>query len=245
MRFTSETTSNGVSEQDFTIDDIPGVLWSPDTGSSALILLGHGGGQHKKAPGMVGRARRYVAAGFAVAAIDAPGHGDRPKTERDKRFTAELRARMAAGEPVGPMAARGNAERAALAVPEWQATVDALHGDFRAIGYFGISMGGGIGIPFVAADNRVTAAVFGLTGHETEAAAKITVPVEFLLQWDDELVPRDSALALFDAFASAEKTLHANPGGHGDVPRFEVESSVLFFTRHLTPDLGVAGGVAE
>jgi hypothetical protein len=31
--------------------------------------------------------------------------------------------------------------------------------------------------------------------------------VEFLLQWDDEAVTRDAALALFDAFASAEKTL--------------------------------------
>jgi hypothetical protein len=29
MRFTSQTTSNGVSERLFTLDDIPGVLWSP------------------------------------------------------------------------------------------------------------------------------------------------------------------------------------------------------------------------
>jgi hypothetical protein len=27
MRFTSETTSNGVSERHFTLRDIPGVLW--------------------------------------------------------------------------------------------------------------------------------------------------------------------------------------------------------------------------
>ncbi len=64
-------------------------------------------------------------------------------------------------------------------------------------------------------------------------AAQVTVPVEFLLQWDDELVPRDSGLVLFGAFASREKTLHANPGRHADVPAFEVESSVRFFTRHL------------
>src|SRR6266498_41340 len=87
-----------------------------------------------------------------------------------------------------------------------------------------------IGVPFVAADPRITAAVFGLAGHETlaEAAARITVPVEFLLQWDDELVPRDSALALFDAFASREKTLHASPGRHVDVPAFELESAERF-----------------
>ena len=68
-----------------------------------------------------------------------------------------------------------------------------------------------------------------------EAAARVTVPVEFLLQWDDELIPRESGLALFDAFASREKSLHANPGRHGDVPMFEVESSLRFFGRHLSP----------
>jgi hypothetical protein len=38
----------------------------------------------------------------------------------------------------------------------------------------------------------------GLAAYETlaEAAARVTVPVEFLLQSDDELVPRDSGLAL-------------------------------------------------
>ncbi len=47
------------------------------------------------------------------------------------------------------------------------------------------------------------------------------------------MVPRDQSLALFDALASAEKTLHANPGKHGEVPSFEVDSSLRFFARHL------------
>jgi hypothetical protein len=34
-------------------------------------------------------------------------------------------------------------------------------------------------------------------------------------------VPRDSGLALFAAIGSAEKTLHANPGRHGQVPLTE------------------------
>ncbi|MGH3195835.1 MAG: hypothetical protein ACRDNT_07855 [Streptosporangiaceae bacterium] len=66
-----------------------------------------------------------------------------------------------------------------------------------------------------------------------EAATQVTVPVEFLLQWDDELVPRDSGLALFDALGSREKTLHANSGRHTVVPRFEVESAERFLLRHL------------
>lgn len=57
--------------------------------------------------------------------------------------------------------------------------------------------------------------------------------MEFLVQWDDERVPRDQSLALFDALASVEKTLHANPGKHGDMAAFELDSTVRFFARHL------------
>ncbi len=98
-----------------------------------------------------------------------------------------------------------------------------------------MSLGSAIGVPFAAVDARITAAVFGLASHETlaEAAAQVTVPVELLLQWDDELVARDPGLALFGAFASGEKTLHANPGRHTAVPAFELDSSARFFLRHL------------
>ena len=248
MRFNPETISDGVSERLFTLGDITGVLWSPahTAGSRSLVLLGHGGGQHKKAPGVVARARRYVAdCGFAVAAIDAPGHGDRPETETDKQYVAGIRERAAAGAPIGPQIVRYNAILAERGVPEWQATVDALQeldlaGTGGPVGYWGVSMGTRIGVPLAAAEPRITAAVFGLASCEglTEAAARVTVPLEFLLQWDDELVPRDSGLALFDAFASREKTLHANPGRHVGVPAFELESAERFFARHL----GAHGG---
>jgi hypothetical protein len=39
---------------------------------------------------------------------------------------------------------------------------------------------------------------------------------------------------LFDAFASKEKTLHANAGKHEELPRFEADSAVRFFARHLS-----------
>lgn len=242
MRFTSQTTSNGVTERLFTHDDITGVIWSPAnaTGSHPLVLLGHGGGQHKKAAGVLARARQYVPCGFAVAAIDAPGHGDRPPVEQHQRLMADIRQRVADGEALGPHMARYNVMVAEQAVPEWQAALDALlevGGVAGPVGYGGMSMGGGIGVRLVADEPRIAAAVLGLAGHETllEAAGRISVPVQFVLQWDDEMVPRDDGLALFDAFASQEKTLHANAGGHGDVPRFEVDSSVRFFTRHLLP----------
>jgi dienelactone hydrolase len=96
-------------------------------------------------------------------------------------------------------------------------------------------LGCGLGVPFVAAEPRVRAAVLGLGGAlaSADAAAQITVPVRFLAQWDDERIPREQCLALFDAFASAEKSLHANPGKHGDVPAFELDSSARFFAQHL------------
>jgi len=124
-------------------------------------------------------------------------------------------------------------------VPEWRTVLDAVRqlGDGGAgpVGYWGVSLGCGLGVPFVAAEPRVRAAVLGLGGAlaSAEAAARITIPVEFLVQWDDERVPRTQSLALFDALASAEKTLHANPGKHMEVPAFELDSTLRFFTRHL------------
>ena len=243
MHFTAQTSSDGVVERHFTLGEVTGLLWSPASGSgpAPLVLMAHGGGQHKGAPGIVGRARRFVTGcGFHAAAIDAPGHGGRPRTAQDEQHVAVLRQAQAAGEPIGPAVAGLHLALAARAVPEWQATLDALQelpeiGAGGPVGFWGIMQGTGIGVPLTAAEPRITAAVFGCLGHEslTEAAARITVPVEFLLQWDDEVVGRQSGLALFDAFASREKTLHANAGGHGDVPRFEADSAARFFARHL------------
>jgi len=244
MHFISQTVADGVSQQLFTLGDIPGVLWTPagSTGPRPLVLIGHGGGQHKTAPGVVGRARRYVTeCGFAAAAIDAPSHGDRPQSEERQRFSAVIRERAAAGEPVGPLIPGYNATIAAQAVPEWRETLDALQrldqiGPDGPVGYTGLSMGGAVGVRLAAAEPRITAAVLGLVAGDglTEAAASITIPLEFLLQWNDEAVPLESGLALFAAFASAEKTLHANAGLHHDVPRFEADSSARFFARHLS-----------
>jgi dienelactone hydrolase len=246
MRFISQASSDGVTEQlftlTFTFGEIPGVLWTPDgaAGARPLILMGHGGGQHKKAPGMVARARRFAAGcGFAVAAVDVPGHGDRPKDEEYDRIATENQARVDAGEELAPLIAEFQALVARQTVPEWQAVLDAVqelgHVGAGPVGYWGVSLGCGLGVPFVAAEPRVRAAVLGLGGMLASAgsAARITVPVEFVVQWDDERVPRAASLALFDAFASADKTLHANPGKHGEVPAFELDSALRFFARHL------------
>src|SRR6266487_1870001 len=165
MRFTSQTSSGGVFEQlftlTFTFGEIPGVLWTPEgaAGTRPLIFMGHGGGQHKKAPGIVARARRFVAdCGFAVAAVDVPGHGDRPKDEEYDRIAAENQARVETGEELAPLIAGFQALVARQAVPELG------HVGAGPVGYWGVSLGCGLGIPFVAAEPRVRAAVLGLGG---------------------------------------------------------------------------------
>lgn len=242
MRFISEESSDGVVEQVFLLGDLPGVLWTPQgaVGTRPLIALGHGGGQHKKVPNLVDRARRFVAeCGFAVVAVDAPSHGDRPDHEEFTRIATEYEARLGTGEELAPLIAAFQALVVRRIVPEWRAVLDAVqklgHVGTGPVGYWGLSLGCVIGVPLIAAEPRVRAAVLGLGGAEVsaEAAARVTVPVEFLMQWDDERVPRPQGLALFDAFASTEKTLHANPGKHGEVPAFERDSTLRFFARHL------------
>jgi dienelactone hydrolase len=232
MRFSSTPTSpEGTTERDFLHDGVPGVLWTPPGDPTGLVLSAHGGGQHKRAPGVVARAHRCTTAGLAVVTLDAPAHGDRARTPEDDRFATEIRALVTTGQDAGAVVARYNALQASRAVPEWRSVLDTLSGVGDRVGFWGVSMGSAIGIPLVAAEPRVAAAVFGLIGTTdalATAAAAITVPVRFLLQWDDRLIQREAGLALFDAFTTPRRTLHANPGVHGDVPEHETDSAVAF-----------------
>jgi hypothetical protein len=242
---TDRVNPAGLRERDFTVAGVPGVLWSPvgtTDRPAPLVLMGHGGGNHKKSPAMAGRARLLVAeCGFHVAVLDAPGHGERPSSARDERQVDAILDALDAGRPIGPLVVRHNLRLAGRAVPEWRAALDALQrlpeiGPDGPVGWFGLNLGTAVGVPLVAVEPRITAAVFGMFWADPLAAAarRIGIPVEYVMQWDNEHVPRAEGLALFDAFASAEKSLHANPGGHHQVPRFESDSAVRFFARHLT-----------
>jgi hypothetical protein len=151
-----------------------GVATEDAAGPRPLVLLGHGGSDHKTAPRLVARARRYVTrCGFAVAAVDAPGWGGRPVPAAYEPYDAEIRG--LAGAALGDAFARRAVIIAELAVPEWQATIDALAAlDWIGpgpVGYWGVSLGSAIGVPLVAAEPRIGAAVLGLMGHQTLAAA--------------------------------------------------------------------------
>jgi dienelactone hydrolase len=244
--FLGDSLEGGLRKRPFVVSGssgpIPGILWTP-TGEAPekpsrtpLVLLGHGA-SGSKLEGYVRRLGERLAScdGLAAAAIDGPVHGERrPDKGRDgTRVMLDFATAWSSDDSLTDRM-----------VEDWRCTLDALLGLEELsgpVGYFGLSMGTILGLPFVAADRRVEAAVLGLmgmTGPTEErirrAAPKVTCPVLFLLQWADELFPRELAFELFAALGSVEKTMHANPGPHGAVPAFEFAAIRGFFSRHLS-----------
>jgi dienelactone hydrolase len=253
MQILEESIEEGVRARrfDLVVDDVtvPGMHWLPlePPPKHATICIAHGGFQHKNYGNVPELAVQFVQhLSVGVVALDAPGHGDRI-TDHDAAKRARAAAMRAAGEGRGlgldPKARAALATRVVKHIAEWRALLDALQTDDRwhdgPFGWWGVSMGTAHGIPVVAQDDRITAAVFGLNaltpGDETMArqAASITIPILFHVQSEDELMTRDAALDLWDAFGSKRKTLHLNPGGHVQVPRFERQASEDFFRHHL------------
>lgn len=137
-----------------------------------------------------------------------------------------------------------------------EAFIDDMVGDWLAalaatrerttigdLAYFGLSMGSIFGIPTLAELTEVKVAVLGLLGTTRAGrpfadrvlrdAAAIHCPVLYLMQLEDELFPREGYLELFDALASDDKRVHANPGLHPEVPGEEIDFSFEFLSRHL------------
>lgn len=245
MHFTSEQRlDDGVIEREFTLGDIPGILWTPASASASapapLILLGPPPlGLRKMYPRLVARARHSAAEGFATATIELPGSGDRPRLPAVDQARADLRRALEAGEPVSDEIIDAlilpGVEKA---VPEWQATLDALLSLPEVGGPVGYSGGViSIGVRLAVVEPRISAAVLFAGSFVPRAiieeARQVTIPLHVLLQWDDEGNDRQAALDLFDAFGSKEKSLNANMGGHTGVPQSAGDAAGQFLTRHL------------
>ncbi|HEY3686898.1 MAG TPA: alpha/beta hydrolase [Streptosporangiaceae bacterium] len=240
MRFTSEQRlDDGVLERGFTLGEIPGILWTPASAPAPLILLGHPGGLDRMRPRLVGRAVHSAADGFATAAIELPGSGDRPGLPAVDQARADLRRSLESGEPVtDDIIDRLILPLVERAVPEWQATMDALLSLPEISGPVGYSGGViSIAVRLAVVDPRIAAAGLFAGSFVPRAtfddARRLTIPLHVLLQWDDEGNDRQAALDLFDAFASKEKCLNANMGGHTGVPESAGAAAAHFFTRHL------------
>jgi dienelactone hydrolase len=232
------TTSKGVRERGFALErgghSVPGIAWTPENAQAPtpVVLIGHGGSGHKREPHILALARRLVRHhGIAAAAIDGPLHGDRAPAGAQPTLAAR-RAAYRDGQVLDGM------------IADWKATLDALQKlpeiGVGKVGYWGLSMGTMFGLPFVAAEPRIAVATLGLMGTGVFAdgrlerdATSVTCPVLFLQQWDDELIPRERAAALFGAIASADKRLHAHPGAHAAVPPEEFAFTEAFLAKRL------------
>lgn len=237
------TRAGGTIERAFTVDrsgsTIPGIFWhaSEATGPAPLVLMGHGGSGHKRNERMVMLGQMFGEVyGWCAASIDGPVHGDRgPVTDAGN---PEYAAMWQRGDPVGDM------------IADWKAVLDALMGleqvDPERIGYWGVSMGTMFGLPFVASDPRVRAAVLGKAGmtgasvtrsniapHFERYAPLVQQPVLFTMQWDDERFERGGQLDLYDRIGAADKRLQAFPGLHADNGPEAFESQAAFLNRYL------------
>ena len=238
MDIVSEQVKNGVVERRFDLkvgnEVVPGLVWLPEGASGARpkVLFGHGGSQHKKVAHIRSFAKRLAEHGWASVAIDGPDHGDRVPVEQ----RGENPLRNFSGEQLK--------QRQVQAVAEWQATLDAVEAldDVGAgpTGYWGVSMGTIFGVPLVAAEPRIKCAVLGLMGvggggrTYEEKAKSIRIPLQFIVQWQDELITPDRGVALYETFGSTEKMLIANQGAHAAVPPHVFAVNDAFFQRHLT-----------
>ena len=254
MDVKDETVEGGVVERRFELtvdgDVVPGIHWVPEgaSGPHPTVLIGHGGTQHKRAPNVLALAQRLVTdAGYGAVALDGPGHGDR-MTDEDRTWQEERNRATRESGGRRPAAGREGMKRLAAAAPkhvaEWKALLDELQklpgsaeGPF---GYWGLSMGCAFGLPLVATEPRISAAVLGLAGlregneQQLAHAKAVSIPILFLFQWDDELMTRESGLALWDALGTEKKTMHINPGGHIAIPRFEqIDAALAFYRAHL------------
>lgn len=252
MQFRAAATEQGVTERRFDLEVagevVPGLLWTPAEaeGPRPIVLFGHGGTQHKRVEGILALARSLVRhRGYAAMALDAPRHGDRMTPEDAERYRAMLRdfkGRLPSLTDAQLRAARATVPQA---IAEWKAALNAVERlpeiGSGHVGYWGLSMGCGIGVPLIAQEPRITAAVLGLGAlrrgdDELEATAHaVRIPLQFVFQLDDELMTPEGGLALFSAFGSEIKTMHINPGPHVAVPPFQRDCAELFFARHLGP----------
>ncbi|MFN0028589.1 MAG: hypothetical protein ACKV2O_15625, partial [Acidimicrobiales bacterium] len=240
--FLEEELDGAVLRREFVIEPVAGstgrvvsgVLWQPadQPVGAPLVCCGHGAsGDRHQAP-IPWLARRLAGQhGCSVLSIDGPVHGRRlvPPGGREAFWPEWQR--------------EGSVEDM---LADWKVALDFAQSRPEVgagpVGYWGLSMGTIFGAPLVGAESRISAAVLGLMGvvgpshyvpRVKAAAAAITCPVLFVVQLEDELFTRQQCLELFDAIASDDKRLHANPGLHPEVPIEELHHSIEFLTTRL------------
>jgi dienelactone hydrolase len=214
---------------------VPLAYWIPggQPGPCPLVLVGHGGSGHKTSSLVQDIVQRMLPAGIAVAAIDGPVHGERREVFVDGPVVRdEFRELWSRGGDVDAM------------VQDWQAALDHLCQnasiDAGRVAWYGISMGTAYGLPVVAADPRIKAAVLGMWGtcrlpcdRLVADAQRLTVPVLFQVKREDAIFTAAGQQALFDHLASSRKEFAAYDGGHVDPVGEQLDDIARFLQAHL------------
>ena len=242
VKWNKTVDSLGKTTQEFRLlrkskRDVTGALWLPHSKiKDTLIVFGHGASGNRYQAPICSLANRFNKNGYASISIDGPVHGLReiPPGGREA-FAQELRSPTVIEDMIEDwdIAIKLSADKTKLAN--------------KTIAYFGLSMGSIFGIPLLSSfardSNKVVVATLGLLGttgavkflgnrFKTDASL-ITSPTLFLMQLEDELFPRHGCLELFDSIGSSNKTLHANPGLHPEVPTIEIDYAFQFMLGHI------------
>ena len=209
-------------------------VWTrPGTSPRAIVLIGHGGSQHRQAEFVKALARDVLERIPAyVAAIDGPAHGDRLAGDADKTREAFIQCWIS---PDGGTTAMTADWKAALAaVRDLDGAADL------PVGYYGVSMGTAYGVPFLATEPGIKAAAIGMweaevggLPHLTAAAPKVLCPIHFVHREQDQFFSEAGARRLFDLLGSTDKTFVVLPGPHEETLD-QLDAAAAFLVDHLT-----------
>lgn len=242
MEWQVQELRDGVEIREFTTwrgeRMVPGIVWLPEAepGNGPLILIGHGGGGSSREDYVnslaVGLVRTH---GATCIAIDGPVHGRRRgERSQDSGLVLLDFSQVWASD----------ASMTDAMVEDWRHAIDEATNELGLpddpIGYWGLSMGTLLGLPLVASEPRIHACVLGLAGtigptsqRLIDDAPLVECPTFFVMQWDDELFPREHCLELFALIGSGDKQLHATPGRHSAVTTETFLLSASFLVNRL------------
>lgn len=215
---------------------VPATLWSPPPAGTLrpVVLVSHGGSDHRKSRFVTEMAGALVAHGMHALAIDGPVHGDRRSGPADPLATRDaFLQRWSQGTDAASM------------VEDWRAVLDATLAlpqvDGTAIGWCGLPMGTAFGLPLLAQDGRFAAAAIGMWGLDRDplqllrrAAPQVLCPCLFHMCWDDEIFARTAQFELFERLGG-ERQLAAYPGPHALPQGRRLDDVADFLASRLLP----------